>query len=259
MIFKSLENVTALVPFIPDLLQEESHSIGNAYRMLSALFGTLVSTLLLGISSQNWVSDTNIYLAVTASNTMIGFYIIFNMKDIINSQEFKARRKSSNSESKRKRCLFVTKQAWHIVKTEPYIPFSIVGGICTLTVLNLGNNTTVVAINDAFKAQHNPNWEQDAKYFYFWLKIVTVLAAFPPILLFAALSRFFLLTKLLLVSISLIVVSGGFLVHYLDKTDYRFQISFMAAEACNAANFVLLQTMLQKKMQPDSRGTIIGL
>ena len=51
MIFKSLENVTALVPFIPDLLMEESHSIGNAFRMLSALLGTLVSTLLLGVSS----------------------------------------------------------------------------------------------------------------------------------------------------------------------------------------------------------------
>ena len=51
MILKSIENITALVPFIPDLLMEESHSIGNAFRILSALLGTLVSTLLLGISS----------------------------------------------------------------------------------------------------------------------------------------------------------------------------------------------------------------
>jgi uncharacterized membrane protein len=85
MILKSIENVTALVPFIPDLLMEESHSIGNAFRILAALLGTLVSTLLLGISSMGWASDTNIYLVVTALNTLMGFYIIFHMKDIINS------------------------------------------------------------------------------------------------------------------------------------------------------------------------------
>lgn len=222
MILKSIENVTALVPFIPDLLMEESHSIGNAFRMLSALLGTLVSTLLLGVSSQGWASDTNIYLGVTALNTTMGFYIIFNMRDIINSPEFIERRKESNSESKKKRCMFVTKQACKIVATEPYIPFAIIGGICTLTVLNLGNNTTVVAINDNFKASHNPNWESEAKQFYFWLKIVTCFAAFPPIIIFAALSRFFMLTKLLFVSISLIIISGALLVHYLDKTDWRF-------------------------------------
>lgn len=126
-----------------------------------------------------------------------------------------------------------------IVKTEPYIPFAIICGICTLTVINLGNNTTVVLINDNFKALHNPNWEQDAKYFYFWLKIVTVFAAFPPIIIFATLSRFFKLTKLLFISVSLILISGCFLVAFLDKTDYRFQISFIAAEAFNGANFVL--------------------
>jgi hypothetical protein len=126
------------------------------------------------------------------------------------------------------------------VKTEPFIVFAIVGGICTLTVLNVGNNTTVVAINDSFKAQHNPNWEQDAKAFYFWLKTITVLVAFPPIIVFAALTRFFKLTTLLFVSISLVIISGGFLVWNLDKTDYRFQIPFMAAEAFNGANFALL-------------------
>ena len=85
MVLKSIENVTALVPFIPDLLMEESHSIGNAFRILAALLGTLFSTLLLGISSKGWISDTNIYLVVTALNTLMGFYIIFHMKDIINS------------------------------------------------------------------------------------------------------------------------------------------------------------------------------
>tara|TARA_B110000285_G_C15066934_1_gene585674 strand:+ start:1072 stop:1431 length:360 start_codon:yes stop_codon:yes gene_type:complete len=68
-----------------------------------------------------------------------------------------------------------------------------------------------------------------------------------------------MLTKLLFVSISLIIISGAFLVHFLDKTDWRFQAAFISTEAFNGANFVLLQTMLQKKMQPDSRGTIIGL
>jgi len=126
------------------------------------------------------------------------------------------------------------------VKTEPFIVFAIIGGVCTLTVLNVGNNTSVIAINDNFKAQHNPNWESDAKAFYFWLKIMTVLCAFPPIIIFAALTRFFLLTHLLFVSISGVIISGAFLVINLDKTDWRFQMSFVAAEAFNGANFALL-------------------
>jgi MFS family permease len=51
-IFVCVLNVTAMLPFIPDLLMEESHALANAFRVISALFGSLAATMIVGISSK---------------------------------------------------------------------------------------------------------------------------------------------------------------------------------------------------------------
>ena len=35
-------------------------------------------------------------------------------------------------------------------------------------------------------------------------------------------------------------------------------MAYTVCECCNGASFILTQTMLQKRMQPDSRGTIVS-
>ena len=86
---------------MPDLLMEESHPLGNAFRLMFALVGYLISTLLVGVSSQKWISDKNLYFVITGIQSFVAFFIIFFMKDVINSEEFKLRRKVTNSESKK--------------------------------------------------------------------------------------------------------------------------------------------------------------
>jgi predicted MFS family arabinose efflux permease len=119
----------------------------------------------------------------------------------------------------------------------------------------------MIAVNDAFKKENDSNldWESEAKAYFFWLKIISTLVAFPTTTFFAALTKYFPLPRLLFVSISLTVISGAFFVVFLNKADHKFTISYVSMEAFNVANFVACQTMIQSKMQPDSRGTIIGI
>ena len=51
------EAVTAYVPFIPDLLMEESHGLANAFKMVSGQLGALLASGMLGFSSLNIMSD----------------------------------------------------------------------------------------------------------------------------------------------------------------------------------------------------------
>tara|TARA_B110000285_G_C14974411_1_gene538222 strand:- start:407 stop:862 length:456 start_codon:yes stop_codon:yes gene_type:complete len=150
------------------------------------------------------------------------------MKDVINSKEFKERRKATNTDSKKVRCKFVCKQTWTVVKTEPYISFGIIGITLTLLLLNIGSNFTMIAINDAFKNESKTEWEHDAKAFYFWLKILSTLVSFPSAIFFAYLTKYFALPNLLFVSITLTLISGAFFVMNLTKADNKFTATYLA-------------------------------
>ena len=100
-IFVCILNITAMLPFIPDLLMEESHAMANAFRVISAILGSFLATILVGISAKDWITDENLYFSITAFQAFISIIIIFFMKDVINSDEFKARRKLTNTDSKK--------------------------------------------------------------------------------------------------------------------------------------------------------------
>lgn len=86
------EAITAYVPFIPDLLMEESHGLANAFKMISAQVGALFASGMLGLSSTKILSDKALLFIVFGINTFAAFVILFAMKDVINSKDFLQRR-----------------------------------------------------------------------------------------------------------------------------------------------------------------------
>ena len=194
--FSVFENITAGVPFVPDLLHEESHGMANAVKAMCIAVADVCSTSLLGLSSFKFFDDIYIFFFVLILNSSVAILIIFGMKDVILEKDENRR----DSTSKLQRAGIVCNQAAYLLKTEPYFIFAIIGGMYTITTSALGNNSTIIAIADAFKLQGSSDWESDSKWYFFKLKLTQSFLILPFMALYGHLSKKYVVTHLLFVS-----------------------------------------------------------
>ena len=84
-ILSVFENITAGVPFVPDLILEESHGMAKAMYVMCIAIADLFSTSLLGLSSFRLFDDIYIFYFVLILNSCVAVLIIYGMKDVIKS------------------------------------------------------------------------------------------------------------------------------------------------------------------------------
>ena len=168
--FAVFENITAAVPFIPDLLKEESHGVANSIKVMMIALADFCGTLMLGLSSFKLFEDIYIFYFVLVLNIFVAVLIIFGMKDVILEKESENRR-SINYTPKMTRAKSICSQACFLLKTEPYFIFAILGGMYSIVTTAIGVNNTIIAIGDALRLQGNENWEAESKWFFCKLKL----------------------------------------------------------------------------------------
>ena len=104
----AFEAITGAIPFVPDLIMEESHGVANAMKISCLGLADVFSTSLLGLSGLKLFDDVYIFYFVLVMNTSVAVTIIVGMKDVIKTKEFDQRRKQTNSsDSKIKRAKVV--------------------------------------------------------------------------------------------------------------------------------------------------------
>ena len=92
-------NITSTLPFIPDLIKEESHPFALFITKVMATIGKLLSTGMLWLNSNysNVFSSDVIYFTIAITSFLFFIWIIIGMKDVIKEKEFDLRRERSNS------------------------------------------------------------------------------------------------------------------------------------------------------------------
>ena len=99
------------MPFIPDLIMEQSQPLAVFFNVFSLAAGKAVTSELLTIVSNKklGVKATMIYMMVSVLAALYTVYAFFGMKDVVQSQEFKLRRSATRTEKSSARGIYVLK------------------------------------------------------------------------------------------------------------------------------------------------------
>ena len=86
--------VTNTCPYVPDLIMERDHGIANTLKILIVDVANVGSSGLLSLNGSfpDTFTPLTIYLGIAMACFLSGFYVIFYLKDVIKSPEFKERR-----------------------------------------------------------------------------------------------------------------------------------------------------------------------
>lgn len=127
--------VTNTCPYVPDLIMENSHGIANTLKILVIDLANVSASGLLSLNGSfpDTFNSKNIYLGIAFACFLSGFYVIFYLKDVIKSAQFKERRLtiSRNSGKPNNKCnqfCFALKQAIGLLFRELYILIGILAG-----------------------------------------------------------------------------------------------------------------------------------
>lgn len=117
------------LPFVPDLIKEESQALALYFMTTGGNIGRLcVSGLTAVLSRHLSALNAVLYSYVTIS---FGYIILvaFGMKDVVNEKEFSQRRERSGSTNGKARAWFVLKQGLKVIWQEPQIFYAVIGAI----------------------------------------------------------------------------------------------------------------------------------
>jgi hypothetical protein len=124
-------------PFIPDLIEEESHGMGNMLRTNTLGLANISCQGLLLLNATNYAlfNSECIYFGLSLLLLTACVLLSVGMKDVV-----KENRTQSSEEAVTAR--FVVKQAWNLLWSEPLIALGIFGSTIQLNMRVIGGSTT---------------------------------------------------------------------------------------------------------------------
>ena len=121
------------IPFVPDLIDEESHALANTMILMFGSLGQLAGNGLITVMNIEHynINYTHVYYFIGALNILVGILTSIFIKDVIRSIDFILERltdRKGNSIGK------VLGETAKLISNEPYITFSIIGSALTFMV-----------------------------------------------------------------------------------------------------------------------------
>jgi len=130
-------------PFVPDLIHEESHGMGNMLRsnMINLASLSAYGLLLLNATNIPMFDSSVIYSACAIFLLLTTFMVRVGMKDVIKDSGG-----MTESVSEKVTAKYVIKQAFSLIATEPMILFGTMGSVIQILTKFVGGTTTTLAL-----------------------------------------------------------------------------------------------------------------